>query len=71
MDPDPKATVKVDSRVFPPLGSEEIQTLECLFPLEYCILIARDYEENNELKEYLGKSKVIYFYQHLVCMGVL
>ncbi|KAI5415962.1 hypothetical protein KIW84_041121 [Lathyrus oleraceus] len=42
---DPKAIVRVDSCVFPPLDFEVIEAMKCFLPLECSILIARDRED--------------------------
>lgn len=67
--PDPKATVRVDSRVLPPLDREVLQALECFFPLEFNIFISRDREDGNIVEEYIGKSKDVYFYWRFLYMG--
>lgn len=66
---DPKAIVRVDSCVFPPLDCEVIKALKCFLPLECNILIARDRDDGNGVEEYLGTRKGIYFYGCILCMG--
>lgn len=67
--PDINATVRVESRILPPLDHEVIQALECFFPMEYNILIPRDHEDGNKVEEYLDKRKCVYFYWCFLCMG--
>lgn len=57
----PKATMRVDSDVLPPLDREVIEALECFFPLECNNLIARGRDNDNGVDEYLGKSRCVYF----------
>lgn len=56
-NPGPKSIVRGDSRVLPYLDSEVIHVLDCFFPQECNTLITRDREDDNEMDEYLGKSK--------------